>query len=72
MRHLTYLYILVQVATASTANVRPRQTNSTDVLKFIDPLIGSQNGGNVFSGATLPYGMAKGMNLMTVSVTICS
>lgn len=30
-----------------------------DVLRNIDPLIGSDNGGNVFAGATLPYGMAK-------------
>ncbi|KAF2093510.1 putative alpha-1,2-mannosidase [Rhizodiscina lignyota] len=30
-----------------------------DVLDYIDPLIGSDNGGNVFCGATLPYGMAK-------------
>ncbi|OLN92244.1 putative secreted glycosidase-like protein 2 [Colletotrichum chlorophyti] len=28
-------------------------------LKYVDPLIGSRNGGNVFAGATLPYGMAK-------------
>lgn len=28
-------------------------------LPFIDPLIGSANGGNVFCGASLPYGMAK-------------
>ncbi|KAH8668742.1 putative alpha-1,2-mannosidase family protein [Xylariales sp. PMI_506] len=28
-------------------------------LDFVDPLIGSANGGNVFSGATLPYGLAK-------------
>ena len=26
---------------------------------LVDPLIGSQNGGNVFAGASLPYGMAK-------------
>ncbi|KAK8191733.1 putative alpha-1,2-mannosidase [Phyllosticta capitalensis] len=32
---------------------------SFDVLDFIDPLIGSNNGGNVFCGATLPYSMAK-------------
>lgn len=31
-----------------------------DVLEWVDPLIGSRNGGNVFAGATLPYGMAKG------------
>ncbi|RLL93194.1 hypothetical protein CFD26_101992 [Aspergillus turcosus] len=39
-------------------------TNSTtsldyDVLQYVDPLIGSTNGGNVFAGASLPYGMAK-------------
>lgn len=30
-----------------------------DPLRFVDPLIGSQRGGNVFAGATLPYGLAK-------------
>ncbi|KAI9371392.1 glycosyl hydrolase family 92-domain-containing protein [Aspergillus egyptiacus] len=30
-----------------------------DVLQYIDPLIGTRNGGNVFAGATIPYGMAK-------------
>ncbi|KAJ0297492.1 hypothetical protein COL5a_010281 [Colletotrichum fioriniae] len=30
-----------------------------DPLAFVDPLIGSQRGGNVFAGATLPYGLAK-------------
>lgn len=35
-------------------------TNSTfDALSYVDPLIGSTDGGNVFTGATLPYGMAK-------------
>ncbi|KAL2010556.1 hypothetical protein VTN00DRAFT_6363 [Thermoascus crustaceus] len=32
---------------------------SYDVLQYVDPLIGSANGGNVFAGASLPYGMAK-------------
>ena len=36
-----------------------RRGNQTDVFKFVDPLIGSNSGGNVFAGATLPYGMAK-------------
>ncbi|KAJ6445251.1 alpha-1,2-mannosidase subfamily [Purpureocillium lavendulum] len=31
----------------------------SDVLKFVDPLIGTINGGHVFPGATLPFGMAK-------------
>ncbi|KAM3449137.1 hypothetical protein MY3296_007175 [Beauveria thailandica] len=30
-----------------------------DPLTYVDPLIGSQDGGNVFAGATLPYGLAK-------------
>ncbi|XRM40408.1 hypothetical protein ABZX51_003730 [Aspergillus tubingensis] len=34
-------------------------TNTTDILTHINPLIGTTNGGNVFAGATLPYGMAK-------------
>jgi predicted alpha-1,2-mannosidase len=28
-------------------------------LKHVNPLIGSTNGGNVFAGASLPYGLAK-------------
>jgi putative alpha-1,2-mannosidase len=36
------------------------QDSSTfDVLQYVDQLIGTDNGGNVFAGATLPYGMAK-------------
>ncbi|KAM7207315.1 Glycosyl hydrolase family 92 domain containing protein [Naviculisporaceae sp. PSN 640] len=30
-----------------------------DILQFVDPLIGTANGGHVFPGASLPYGMAK-------------
>ncbi|KAL2259822.1 hypothetical protein VTK26DRAFT_6363 [Humicola hyalothermophila] len=30
-----------------------------DPLAYVDPLIGSSGGGNVFPGASLPYGMAK-------------
>ncbi|KAI0200909.1 alpha-1,2-mannosidase-like protein [Astrocystis sublimbata] len=33
--------------------------SADDVLRFVDPLIGTVNGGHVFPGATLPYGMAK-------------
>ncbi|KAF4631465.1 hypothetical protein G7Y89_g6666 [Cudoniella acicularis] len=33
--------------------------NTFDVFKYIDPLIGTINGGHVFPGATLPFGMAK-------------
>ena len=30
-----------------------------DVFDFIDPLIGTDNGGNAFAGATLPYDYSK-------------
>jgi putative alpha-1,2-mannosidase len=30
-----------------------------DILQYVDPLIGTANGGHVFAGATLPFGMAK-------------
>ncbi|KAI8631347.1 glycoside hydrolase family 92 protein [Xylariaceae sp. FL1651] len=33
--------------------------STSDILQFVDPLIGTVNGGHVFPGATLPYGMAK-------------
>lgn len=37
----------------------PRTTPARDVLRYIDPLVGTANGGHVFPGATMPYGMAK-------------
>jgi len=36
-----------------------RCADSFDPLRYVDTLIGSNNGGNVFSGASLPYGLAK-------------
>jgi len=44
----------------SSASTFAKRANSSDVLAYVNPLIGSQAGGNVFSGATLPYGMVKG------------
>ncbi|EPE03537.1 glycoside hydrolase family 92 protein [Ophiostoma piceae UAMH 11346] len=32
---------------------------NVDVIQYINPLIGTVNGGHVFPGASLPYGMAK-------------
>lgn len=46
-----FLHSLAIIATAADADF--------DVLQFINPLIGSTNGGNVFAGATRPYGLAK-------------
>ncbi|KAK4176832.1 family 92 putative glycoside hydrolase [Triangularia setosa] len=33
--------------------------HKVDILRYVDPLIGTTNGGHVFPGASLPYGMAK-------------
>ena len=33
--------------------------NGSAALQYVDPLIGTVNGGHVFAGATLPFGMAK-------------
>lgn len=35
------------------------QRDTFNVLHFVDPLIGTTNGGHVFAGASLPFGMAK-------------
>jgi predicted alpha-1,2-mannosidase len=45
------LSILTLLATTASA--------TENDLKHVNPLIGSTNGGNVFSGASLPYGLAK-------------
>ncbi|KAH8805349.1 glycoside hydrolase family 92 protein [Xylogone sp. PMI_703] len=53
---LSLLLSAVAVGAAASLN----STNSTyDVLDYVNQLIGSSNGGNVFPGATLPFGMAK-------------
>ncbi|EME42969.1 glycoside hydrolase family 92 protein [Dothistroma septosporum NZE10] len=46
------LLCLSHLANAQTIDVKQS-------LSLVDPLIGSYNGGNVFAGATLPFGMAK-------------
>ena len=46
------LFLLTTITAATTSE---QQQN----YDLVDPLIGSYNGGNVFAGATLPFGMAK-------------
>ncbi|KAB2581315.1 Six-hairpin glycosidase-like protein [Lasiodiplodia theobromae] len=36
-----------------------QNTSAYNILDYVDPLIGTVNGGHVFAGATLPFGMAK-------------
>jgi len=58
LRPLTSLAL----ALASTAIALPSsnaQHNATNILSFVDPLIGTINGGHVFAGASLPFSMAK-------------
>jgi len=62
MALLSSFLVLNLLATHTLARITARQTTDSNVLDYVDPLIGSQNGGNVFVGATLPYGMAKGMS----------
>ncbi|KAL4916223.1 glycosyl hydrolase family 92-domain-containing protein [Aspergillus aurantiobrunneus] len=51
---------LLQVALVSGTSSPPSSAvDDYDVLQYVNPLIGSANGGNVFAGATIPYGMAK-------------
>jgi len=53
IRALTLVFFLHLAASQNA-------TNSTfDVLAHVNQLIGTDNGGNVFAGATRPYGMAK-------------
>ena len=33
--------------------------SGSEILQYVDPLIGTANGGHVFAGATRPFGMAK-------------
>lgn len=73
MHRIPLFLALSQLATLSSARVHTRQAKDTNVLKWVDPLIGTQKGGNVFAGATLPYGMAKGKKLrMAVLLPRCS
>ncbi|CAI7602573.1 Alpha-1-2-mannosidase [Penicillium manginii] len=40
-------------------NTQVALADNFDPLDYVDPLIGTANGGHVFPGATLPFGMAK-------------
>lgn len=54
----TTAFLALALARASSAQTSARNA-SFDPLQYVNQLIGSSNGGNVFAGATLPYGMAK-------------
>ena len=51
--------VLVFTVVLSANGVGAQNSSTTGVLQFVNQLIGSVNGGNVFAGASRPYGMAK-------------
>ena len=54
------LISLASLATLLFSSISPTNAqNSTNILDFVDPLIGTINGGHVFAGASLPFSMAK-------------
>lgn len=57
MRNPIYISQYILIAYLSSQIVA--QNTTFDPLKYVNQLIGTNNGGNVFAGATLPYGMAK-------------
>lgn len=52
------LFLAVFLLSPSLAQ-RYQNTSSFDVFQYVNQFIGTFNGGNVFAGASLPYGMAK-------------
>lgn len=63
---LTQQWNTTSTATApftSSTSALPSASSSPitgdDILQFVNPLIGTVNGGHVFPGASLPFGMAK-------------
>lgn len=66
------IYSYISIISFVTAKDNAWKREDPDVLRYIDPLIGSRSGGNVFSGATLPYGMAKGTQVCLMMLLECS
>ena len=54
------LFVVLCSQQALSAPEHTTKSHANDILDYVNPLIGTQKGGNVFAGATLPYGMAKG------------
>lgn len=59
LRKAAVCLLAQRTLSARAAAVGAATTDDFDVLRYVNPLIGTDNGGNVFAGASLPYGMAK-------------
>ncbi|KAH8669675.1 glycoside hydrolase family 92 protein [Tricladium varicosporioides] len=51
-----YFFVLLSMPAVAVAQAG---NSSYDIFNYVNPLIGTINGGHVFPGATLPFGMAK-------------
>ena len=51
-------YIVLSIS-CSIFHAVAENSSTFDPLEYVDQFIGTYNGGNVFAGASLPYGMAK-------------
>jgi putative alpha-1,2-mannosidase len=52
------IFCLIGFLAAYLSQIVLAQSDSS-IFQYIDPLIGTANGGHAFAGATLPFGMAK-------------
>ncbi|GFF30772.1 uncharacterized glycosidase Rv0584 [Aspergillus udagawae] len=53
------LAVLSALVASTFVEGHQKKDSNFDVLDYIDPFIGTSNGGHSFAGATLPFGMAK-------------
>ncbi|KAF2096351.1 alpha-1,2-mannosidase [Rhizodiscina lignyota] len=56
---MSFRGLFLSVLSALLAQSTCAQNSSSSGYNFVDPFIGTKNGGHVFAGATLPFGMAK-------------
>jgi putative alpha-1,2-mannosidase len=70
---LTHILLCVVLCSqqALSAPKHTKKSHANNILDYVNPLIGTQNGGNVFAGATLPYGMAKGSRQTVLLTATC-
>ncbi|KAI2640159.1 glycoside hydrolase family 92 protein [Xylaria nigripes] len=53
------LLVCSTVAASLQSSLAASVSRAINSYDYVDPLIGTRNGGHVFAGATLPFGMAK-------------
>lgn len=54
----TLIWVLTNLLIGLSSPALAQHADS-GIFQYIDPIIGTTNGGHVFPGATLPFGMAK-------------